>query len=384
MAHGRGTVANDSWTSRLRDSIRSVLAGFVLAGSALPLMWCNEGRAVTTERSLEEGQGLVIGIASDSVDPAHHGRLVHLTGQAVTTEVLRDPQFAVSANALKLIRTTEMYQWHEREKQVERDTGDGGKETVREYSYYKDWSERVVDSDRFHSPTGHENPKGPMPFPSTTFVASTVTLGAFTLSPELVQKIDKADRLPVAEALSSFGPAGVRMRPVDGGLYRGPDHARPSVGDLRVRWSVVRPQPVSVVAGQAGASFVPYQTRAGDALLMLAAGTQSAAAMFRSEILANRVLTWILRAAGFLFVFAGVVLVFRPIAVLGSLVPLVGSLLEAGLWACGLGFAGVLSLATIASAWVFYRPLFALALVALTAATLFWLKRRGARRAASG
>jgi hypothetical protein len=156
------------------------------------------------------------------------------------------------------------------------------------------------------------------------------------------------------------------------------------VGDLRVRWSVVRPQPVSVVAGQAGASFVPYRTRAGDALLMLAAGTQSAAAMFRSEILANRILTWVLRAAGFLFVFLGVVLVFRPIAVLGSLVPLVGSLLEAGLWAFGLGFAGVLSLATIASAWVFYRPLFALALLVLTAGTFIWLKRRGARRAASG
>jgi hypothetical protein len=219
-----------------------------------------------------------------------------------------------------------------------------------------------------------------MPFPSTTFVAGTVTLGAFTLSKELVQKVEKADPLPIAETLPSFGPAGARMRPVAGGLYSGADHASPRVGDLRVRWSVVRPQVVSIVAGQSGSSFVPYQTRAGDALLMLAAGPKDAPAMFRREALANSILTWILRAAGFMFVLLGVVLVFRPIAVLGSQVPLLGSLLEAGLWAFGFGFAGLLSLATIASAWVSYRPLFALALLALMAGTLLWLRRRGARR----
>jgi hypothetical protein len=344
-------------------------------------MWCNEGRAVTTTRSLEEGQGAVIDVAIDSVDPAKEGRLVHLTGLAETDDVLRDSQFGVSANALKLLRTTEMYQWHEHEKEVERSRSDGGKEKVREYSYSRQWSERVVDSDLFHSGTGHENPEGPMPFASTALVARTVTLGAFALSRELVDKIEKTDRLPVAEAVPPpLGPAGARMRPHDGGLYGGLDPASPRVGDLRVRWSVVRPQVVSVVAGQSGSSFAPYQTRAGDALLLLAAGQQSAVAMFRSEALANSILTWILRAAGFLFVFVGVVLVFRPIAVLGSLVPLVGTLLEAGLWAFGFGFAGVLSLATIASAWVFYRPLFALALLALMAGAIFWLRRRGARR----
>ena len=62
------------WTSRLAESFKSVLTGFVIAAAALPLMWCNEGRALTTTRSLEEGQGAVIGIASDAVDAASPGR----------------------------------------------------------------------------------------------------------------------------------------------------------------------------------------------------------------------------------------------------------------------------------------------------------------------
>ena len=80
-----------------------------------------------------------------------------------------------------------------------------------------------------------------------------------------------------------------------------------------------------------------------------------------------------------MFVFAGVLLVFRPIAVLGSVVPLFGSLLEAGLGLFSLGLAAALALMTIAAAWVFYRPLFALGLLLATAASLLWAAPTGGR-----
>lgn len=67
--------------------------------------------------------------------------------------------------------------------------------------------------------------------------------------------------------------------------------------------------PVSRIAGHAKitihlddegqVTFVPYQTRAGDALLMLEAGPRSADWMFRSAAAVDRVLTWILRAVGY-------------------------------------------------------------------------------------
>jgi hypothetical protein len=169
------------------------------------------------------------------------------------------------------------------------------------------------------------------------------------------------------------------MRHVADGFYRGRDPGSPQIGDVRVRFSVVRPQTVSLVARLSGSTFAPYQTRAGDALLMLDAGPQTPQAMFHTAAVADSVLTWILRFAGFLVLLFGVLLVVRPIVVLGSAVPLVGSLLGAGLWVFSLGLAAALSLATIAMAWAWYRPLFAVGLLVAMAATLLWLRRRAAR-----
>jgi hypothetical protein len=379
MADVYRQVEHESWSSRLAGSIKSVLTGVLLVGAALPAMWCNEGRAVTTARSLEEGQGAVIDVPGEAVSPENEGRLVHLTGHAETTETLRDPDFGVTARAIQLVRTTEMYQWQEYEKSESRDKPGGGKETVKTYRYSKTWSEKAIDSTAFHQSWSYDNP-GPVPFPSTRFVATAVTLGAFTLSRALVDEMKEREALPVTGDMATALPRSTGMRLVGDGYYRGLEPGTPRVGDVRVRWSVVRPQTVSIVGGQSGTSFAPYQTRAGDALLMLEAGPRSAVSMFRAAVAVNSVLTWILRAAGFVFVFLGVLLVFRPIAVLGSVVPLFGSLLEAGLGLFSLGLAAALALVTIAAAWVFYRPLFAFALLLATVGALLFLQRRAARQ----
>ena len=305
---------------------------------------------------------------------------MHVTGRADTADVLRDPDFGVSVNAIRLVRTTEMYQWQEHKKEEKRDKIGGGEETVTTYTYHQAWSEQAIDSSRFEESSRHSNPAGPVPYASTDFVAKTVTLGAFFLSRPLVEKIEERTALPVTEEMASALPRTTGVRRVGDAYYRGFDPSAPHVGDVRVRFSVVRPQTVSVVARQSGTSFAPYQTRAGDALLMLEAGPRSAESMFRSAALVDRVLTWILRAVGFVFVFVGVLLVFRPIVVLGSVVPLFGSLLGAGLGLFSLGLAAALSLVTISTAWVFYRPLFASGLLVATAASLLWLRRRAARR----
>jgi hypothetical protein len=375
-------VSHESWFSRILGSIKSVAFGFLLAAGSLPLMWCNEGRAVRTARSLGEGRGAVVAIAADTVDPAKEGRLVHLSGRADTGDQVRDPELGVSANAIQLLRTTEMYQWKEYEKSETRHKLGGGTETVRTYSHSEVWSKDEIDSDSFHGTASYRNP-GPLPFASTTFFAENVTLGAFRLSRGLVEQMSESEPLPLKPETAAAPPAATQLRLAGEGFYRGKDPQKPQIGDVRVLYRMVRPQTVSVIARQSGASFEPYQTRAGNALLMLEAGEQSADAMFHSAEVANTVLTWILRAVGFLLLFAGVMLVFRPISVLGSVVPLFGSLLGAGLFLFSLGIAITVSLATMAVAWVFYRPLLGFSLFAAMVAGLVLLHRHSARRRAA-
>jgi hypothetical protein len=81
---------------------------------AFPLLWWNEGRAIQTARALQEGERTVIGVAAGPVDPANEGKLVHVMGRATIDETLKDAMFGVSANAIKLRRTVQMYQWTEK------------------------------------------------------------------------------------------------------------------------------------------------------------------------------------------------------------------------------------------------------------------------------
>ena len=160
-----------------------------------------------------------------------------------------------------------------------------------------------------------------------------------------------------------------------GVFYRGENPSVPKVGDLRVKFEIVKPQVVSIVAVQRGNSFEAYQARAGNSILLLQAGTVSADSMFKAAERENTMLTWLLRAGGFLMMLVGLVLVFRPIAVFGSVIPFLGSLLGAGLGAFAFFVATSLSLLTIALAWIAYRPLVGIGLLVVAGGAFVLLTR---------
>lgn len=362
-------VTRDSWFSRIGNSFLGALVGLVLFVVAFPLLFWNEGRAVQTARSLEEGAASVVTVPADRVDPAFEGKLVHLSAEARTDQTLSDPEFGVSTNAIKLIREVEMYQWEEKKESETKKKLGGGTETVNTYRYRQTWSSRLIDSDSFKE-GGHQNP-GELPFESKTLIAHTVHFGAFQLSPEQVHQLDGAEALRV-EKISNAGPGRVE----GGALYVGRDSAAPAIGDVRVRFSVVKPGPVTVVARQQGESFVAYATRAGDEIDLVESGTLSSAQMFTAAQERNTVLTWVLRFCGWLAMFLGLKLAMRPISVLGDVVPFIGSMIGAGTTFFSFLIAASLSTVTVALAWVVYRPLLGIALLLAAGGMVFWLVKR--------
>ncbi len=108
-------VTTESWFGRIQSSIKGVLFGIILFLVSFVLLFWNEGRAVKAAKTLEEGLGLVVSVASEPVDSGNDGKLVHTTGEATTDETLTDPQFGVLAHAVKLRREVQMYQWTEDE-----------------------------------------------------------------------------------------------------------------------------------------------------------------------------------------------------------------------------------------------------------------------------
>jgi hypothetical protein len=348
-------TTRQSLPSRIGGALVGLVVGLVLFLAAFPLLWWNEGRAVHRARSLGEGASLVQHVPADAVDPANEGKLVHVTGLATTEQQLADEAFGVSVTALRLARVAETYQWREESKSEKRKKFGGSEETVTTYHYNKTWSSRHHDSSAFREPTGHENPAS-LAWESQVLTAERITCGAFALGSDIVARIGRSERRPIEEADAQAVRAD-GFRVAGGMFYKGADPGNPAVGDVRVRFEVTKPQTVSLVAQQRGTGFAPYRAKAGSAILLVEEGEVAADEMFAAARKANTITTWLVRLGGFLAMFLGLALVLRPISVIGSIVPLVGSVLGAGIGLLSFAGAAVLSLVTIAFAWLAYRPL---------------------------
>lgn len=377
-----------SWFERLKGAIVGVLIGLLMIPISVVLLFWNEGRAVTTARSLTEGAGLVQSVSADRVNPANQDKLVHVAGPLALGGSVSDGEFGVTAQAVRLVRKVEMFQWKEESKSETRKKLGGGEETVTTYSYVREWSDRVHDSTRFKQPGNHHNPQ--MRYPGRSITVAKASLGAFEASQDVLGQLSGGESLPVDPSVEARvrqtvgGPARV----VDGRIYVGRDPDSPQIGDLRISYDVVTATQISVVARQTSNGLGPYQTAAGDRLLMVEKGLVPAAQMFKAAQQANTVLTWILRGVGAVVMFIGFVLFFRPLSVLGDVIPFLGDIIGLGTGAIGFAMTAVLSSITIAVAWLYYRPIVGILVlvVGVGSAVGLWFmgrRRRAARQVAA-
>lgn len=355
-------VTSESWFGRIGGAIKGILFGLVLLVIAFPLLFWNEGRAVERYKTLKEGGGAVVSATSDRVSAANTGKLIHLTGKADTDATLTDSVFGVSANALKLKRVVEMYQWKETSQSKTKNKLGGGTETVKTYTYSKTWSENHIRSANFKKPTEHQNP-GSIPYESTQQTADKVTLGAFTLSSSLVGKINNFESLPIGGDTPLPEPLKNKARLHDAGFYIGTDPVSPQVGDTRVNFRVAKPTKISLIAKQVENTFEPYRTKAGGTIELLQTGIHTADAMIRKAQDNNKMLAWFLRLAGFILMLIGLNMIFRPLSVIADVLPILGNIVGAGTGIISFLLAAILSLITIAIAWVVYRPLLGIILI---------------------
>jgi len=361
-------VTNQGCLSRFMESIKGVLVGIVIFLVAFPVLFWNEGRAVQTRKSLDEGAAAVVSLQAAEVSPDNDSALVHLQGKIASEEVLTDSVFGITSDAIKLQRSVEMYQWKEKKK-TEKKTNAGGSETKKvTYSYAKGWSNKLISSSSFNKPAGHENP-GAMPFSQETYTVKSATVGDFSLSESLIEQMNNWDTLTVtAEHQAALSEdLGATLRLHDNSFYKGMDPSNPTVGDARIAFKHAPVADVSIIAQQLGTALAAYQTQAGDKLQILEVGIKSSEEMFQAAHSANKMMTWLLRLGGFLGMFMGLNLIFKPFTILADVIPVVGSIFRAGAGIIAGLFSFPLALVTIAVAWIFYRPLVGIILLVIAA-----------------
>lgn len=389
-------TTTESWGSRLGSSIKGVVIGFALFIAGFPVLFWNEGDSVKTAKAIDEGEGACISLESNaSVDQEMEGKLVHMSGKADTKDVLTDDTFGVSATAIRLERNVEMYQWIEESHTSEKKKLGGSVEKVTTYTYKKDWMPTAIDSSGFKE-QGHDNP-GMMEFESQKMQAANVTFGAFRLSESQIDHIGSAKQY----AFPTGFVCKVERVKVQGSTIYVPNAetrnnalntrdvaSQTRIGDMRVTFRVVYPHEISLIAKQHGDTFVAYTAKNGKKLSYLEDGVKDAAEMFQTARTNNAIMTWLIRIGGFLMMFIGLSMVFKPLSVLADVLPILGDIVEMGMGLVAGLIALICALVTIAIAWLFYRPVLGIILLAV-AGFFGWKlfqKRRAAKaaKAASG
>jgi Transmembrane protein 43 len=375
-------TTSTSWLSRIWQSITGVLFGLLFIIGAIVLLFWNEGRAIQTQRSLTEGGKVVIDVTPDPIDAANDGKLIHVSGNTRSTAPLVDPEFAVSAVGLHLVRIAEMYQWEEEKHEETHKSLGGSEQTTTTYSYNKVWSDRAIDSQKFRQRDNHTNPA--KKYARLSVTSTDAALGAFRLDAPVLNLLPTNTEVRVApQTAAKIKPRIANAQVVDGKIYLGADAGDPQIGDYRISYVLAPAGPVSVIGRQAASTITQYQTTAGDRLLMAVDGMQSATEMFKEAERENRILTWAIRAGGILAMWLGAFLIFRPLVVVADVVPLIGGVLGAGAGLVALVFAIVAGSIVIAIAWLWYRPIVSLIVLAIGGAVAFILHRLAARRSAA-
>lgn len=163
-------------------------------------------------------------------------------------------------------------------------------------------------------------------------------------------------------AASSGGPAGFKKQP--NGFYQGADPNSPKVGDVKVAFSYAPPsQEISIIAQQVGNGFGEMPLGKYDPWHQVVTGIKTAAEMFEMKRSANTMVLWLIRIGGFVLIAVGFGLIFKPVAVMGNVIPILGTLVEVGLGFVGFGLAAVVSFIAIAIGWIFARPVIGIILL---------------------
>lgn len=238
MSRWRGWPAADG---RLLLKVLGTL--LLLAGVGLVAV--TENGVLDYRRASERHGGEVHDLGSrGQPDASLHDGMVRVSGPVHVVAPPRDVDFNQTADTPVLVRKVEMFQWREI-----RVGGDA--------HYELDWVDHAVDSSRFLHPGGHFNP-GAFPVKGQRIDSTETHVGAFILSPTLLHALPGSDRMkPDANVLP---PNLAATFSADGDYLVTSEHPdSPRLGDLRVSWSTVPLQTVTVVARLDGALLVPAQ-----------------------------------------------------------------------------------------------------------------------------
>ena len=372
----------------------------------------NEKNYVEQKAALNEWASIVQETSSDQIDSSLEWKEIHLYWETASSdETLKDDVFGIVSDDLKLKRTVEMYQWYEEEKEECHDNYWWSEDCTTTYTYDTEWNEEAIDSSRFYKSQWHENPST-REYESAQRVKSPITLWVYTLSDTFINKLDKYSTVNLSEqnittpekyrlvveqvaqgettdvednnnsylygddTETSTNTAVVSNEKfhINGNqIYIWLDPTKPTVWDLRITFSSVKPSTVSIVWKQVWKELTSYSTSNWRSIALLEQGSVTAEDMFLHAQQANKTMTWILRFLGLLLMFCGFSAMLKFIETLAKVLPFLANIIWIWTGIVALCLTLVVWFITIWIAWIVVRPIVWICCLVVAAAWIFLL-----------
>lgn len=349
---------------RIGNAFKGILGGFVFLIIGIILLWWNEGNNVRNLKTTAEMDRVVVDVKSDKVDSANEGKLVATYGQLINEEELNDDTFNVKIKTPIMKRVVEVYQWEEHS-----DTDEDGHTT---YSYNKVWDSDIIDSGNFHD-KNKVNPKTKL-YEDETYTSKDVKVGAFSLTSNQI------NTLSTTEYYNSFDiekATSLNLNVSNTYLTTSKNLSNPAIGDTRISFVYNNTTDASVLAVQSGNTFVDFVSSAGKRINRVMDGVHSGHEMINVIKKENNFIKWLLRFIGVLLLIGGFAAILKPISAVTSYIPLLGSVVGAAVGLVSLLLGLALGCIIIAIAWIRWRPVLGISLLAIAAVAIVLLIMRG-------
>ena len=273
-----------------------VAFGLIFVLISLTALWWSDAGTGTADLIRKSAP-----ISAESVDAAHDGLLVSVTGKFEPGRLLGDPGILDFGPYIELNRKAEIFAWVERDESQD--------------IYKKIWTENPPDSDSFYEPDGHRNPEPKLL--SRTFTVKEASIGLYRLD---LQALDLPVAPPVTITRENFIPF-LRARPEGGYIFVGKGSLeKPEIGDARISYTAIESgAPMTLFGKLDGDSVRPYVHPRGRRLYTLVRGTRQDAISSLPASTFSPVK--ILALLGFFALWGGLFLCFEPMNSRFGLVP---------------------------------------------------------------
>jgi len=392
MPDSISATSHHSYGSRVGNSLKAILWGIILVWISIRLLSWNEKNYVNQKAALKEWAGVVQEATIDQINSELEWKEIHVTGETSSNaEALKDSTFWIITNDLKLKRNVEMYQWYEEEHEECHDNYWWSEDCTTTYTYDTKWSDDAIPSNNFYSINGHENPST-WEYESNERIKEPITLWTYILNSVFVNQLTDYKTVNLSEqdivipekykSLSNQNSTSNKTIEDNNNsyLYGEPsenntiasnekfhingdqiyiwiDPTKPSVWDLKITFSSVKPYTVSIVWKQMGNELTSYKVSNWRNINLLNQGNVSAEDMFLQAQKENKMMTRIIRLIWLVLMYCWFASMFKLIETLAKVLPFLANIIWIWTWIIALGLTLIVWFVTIWIAWLAVRPI---------------------------